>query len=194
MIAASVIWFLVKLWISRYDIAQFDKIHVAIERNLASDNDDVSFIDPIQNEEIKRPVSLVAKEKKDLAKALRDLSVWEAVLALTDDHNVFSSIRKTLWWSLGLYTAAFIASGFFLIVKWATLADASIWWNYLAMLVFTHTGEGIILFLVSLDILARLEETELFGATRHTINKIAETLDHKEYNIYGIVNSIIHKA
>lgn len=77
MIVVSCILFGLKVWTNQYELKEFDKIHIAIERNVRTNRNDVTFVDPIGQEEIKRPLVSLAVYHKELIATIRDLNIFD---------------------------------------------------------------------------------------------------------------------
>ena len=56
LIGASFLSAIFKLWINRYNLHSFDKIQLAIERNINLQKDDITFYDPMFKGSHKKPI------------------------------------------------------------------------------------------------------------------------------------------
>ena len=190
IIVGSLVWFVLKfLLCKRSDLTSFDKVHAAIERNLDNSTEEISFNNPLLDEEIRRPTSFYAKEKRELVLALRELGAYERLLVLRDQKDNFNMAKKSIYSSLPVYGFFFFGIACFTALKWSWLAESSVWWDLLGLFIISLTLESLWLLLVSLNVIDKLEKTELYSANRNTINKIAESINKKDFTFVEMIRN-----
>ncbi len=91
IIGASLLSVIFKLWINNYNLNSFDKIQLAIERNINLQKDDITFYDPMfkgpNKKPIKSPVISFNPLEKKLIRLLYNMHPRDIALVINGHHS-----------------------------------------------------------------------------------------------------------
>jgi len=138
----TILAFLLGYSIHHYDVRNFDKVHIAIQKNRGGVVEELSFYDPIERAAIVKPVTSEIREEQRFIRLMYHLDPRDDLkLAVNGKHSQLRSNAKIRTF---LFIALFVIFSILAIVFGSYLDSNYGWFIFIALLVMAIAPYGIL--------------------------------------------------